>query len=336
MMRSGVSGKQGLYDKRKGYPVMISTRLHRWLNKLQRKIDKWFSKILCLVSPTLYSRYLFLKIKKQRLHLKKPRNMDEKIMWLKLNTYRDNPLVTKCADKYLVREYIKECGFEGILNELYYVWNKPEEIKWEDLPDSFVIKCNHGCGFNLLCPDKATMDKDAVLRQIRLWYNDEFWQLLAELQYKKIPKKIICEKYLGDDLPDYKIYCFNGVPLYILVCVGRYSNTSNGTLNKNKPKFLFFDTEWKLCPLNRDSQNCTPDEIVAKPEGFEEMLAIAEKLSQPFPFVRVDLYNQNGRIYFGELTFTPAAALDKDRLPETDLFFGELIDLHYTDPMREK
>lgn len=292
----------------------------------------WLKHTAARLSPTLYSRYLFRRMTKRHLHLLHPKGMDEKLMWLKLHTYRDNPLITQCADKYRVREYIRDCGCEHILNELYHVWDSPAEIRWDELPDSFVIKCNHGCGYNLLCPDKAVLDKKAALKKIWKWYRSDYWLVHAELQYRDIPKKVICEKYLDGDLPDYKIYCFNGVPRYTLACVGRYVPSGEHSVQRKKPMFLFFDTDWNLCPLNRDSENCPPEALVPKPEGYEVMLAIAQKLSQPFPYVRVDLYNHKGKIYFGELTFIPAAALDKARRPATDRMFGDLIDLHYTGP----
>lgn len=134
------------------------------------------------------------------------------------------------------------------------------------------------------------------------------------------PQKIVCERFLGhgDDLPDYKIYCFHGQPRYILVCEGR----SHG-----KPKFYFFDPDWHFLPITRDGQAAPPDFTLPRPAGLAHMLSAAARLSQPFSFVRVDLYDVEGRVYFGELTFTPGAALDAARLPETDRLFGSLLTL---------
>ena len=162
--------------------------------------------------------------------------------------------------------------------------------------------------------------------KIRRWMKEDYWLFFAELQYRDIRKKIICEKYLGESLVDYKFYCFNGIPKYVLVCVGREGGIPSHMSEHADPKFYFFDREWKLCPLTRDSLE-SPDVKISCPENMEMMWDVSEKLSEPFPFVRVDLYDVNGHVYFGELTFTPSAGLDTSRLPETDRYFGELLRL---------
>ena len=195
------------------------------------------------------------------------------------------------------------------------------------LPKSFVLKCNHGCGFNWICLDKATMDREAAAETLRSWLNEDYWMRYAEMQYRNIPKRILCEKYLGENLIDYKIYCFNGVPRYILACVGRDEASPNHTDGQHDPRFFFFETDWNLCPLTKDGLEYADRITIQRPEHLEKMLDVAEKLCQPFPFVRVDLYDVAGTVVFGELTFTPSAAMDTGRLPETDSFFGSLLTL---------
>ena len=208
--------------------------------------------LLAPISPVLCSRWRFRRTFGRPLDLRTPQTLNEKLMWLKLRRYGSDPLVTRCADKYAVRDYVESCGCGDILNELYGAWDRPRDIPWDALPHAFVLKCNHGCGYNILCPDKSTLDREAAVRTLNKWLRHDFWRDFAELQYRPIPKKIVCERFLGhgDDLPDYKIYCFHGQPRYILVCEGR----SHG-----KPKFYFFDPDWHFLPITRDGQAAPPD-----------------------------------------------------------------------------
>ncbi|SEP83396.1 ATP-grasp fold amidoligase family protein [Butyrivibrio sp. TB] len=288
-------------------------------------IKKQVKKIMCSISPELVSKYLFRSMLGQHLDLRKPQGLNAKITWLKLNTYRDNPLVTRCSDKYAVRNYVSECGFTEILNELYGVWEDVENICWDALPQSFVLKCNHGCGYNILCPEKELADREKIIAKLKKWMEDDYWAVFAELQYRTIPKRIICEKYLGDSLIDYKFYCFNGKPLYVLTCIGRIDGKHSHESGYDDPKFYFLDKEWRICPLTRDSINCSSDFSIPRPDNLDRMWEISEKLCMPFPFVRVDLYDVNGRVIFGELTFTPSAGLDTGRLLETDVLFGNCL-----------
>ena len=149
----------------------------------------------------------------------------------------------------------------------------------------------------------------------------DYSKILAEEQYSKIKRKIICERNLcknGEGIDDYKIYCFNGTAKYILVCVDR---------NVKATKFYFFDRNWNFCPITRDGKKCIKNLEMNKPANFEKMIDYADVLSKGFPFVRVDFYNINGNIVFGEMTFTPSACLDTGRLPETDLLFGNELRL---------
>lgn len=277
---------------------------------------------LSTLSPRLTSKLLYRSAFKRKLDLKNPVTLNEKLMWLKLNSYYKNPLITKCADKYRVREYIKQAGYKNILNELIGTWDRAEDIEWDKLPNKFVMKCNHGAGYNIICRDKKSFNIDKAKRKLENWLNEDYWKKSAEINYKFIEKKIICERFLemGDgSLPeDYKVYCFNGVAHCVMVCTNRETGD---------PKFYYYSKNWESLPYSSDIINSPVDFTLEKPEGIDEMFKIAEHLSKPFPFVRVDFYLLKGRVIFGELTFTPGAALDINRLPKTDKIFGDLLKL---------
>lgn len=292
-----------------------------FLGRVKSKLAALTYYTLSPISPKFTSRLLYYRKFKRPLDLDEPKTLNEKILWLKLNVYRDAPLVTQCSDKWLVREYVASAGWGDILNEIYGVWISPREIPWEKLPESFVLKCNHGCGYNILCPQKSELNISQSVRKLERWMKTDFWRYYAELQYRNIPKRILCEKYLGkgECLPvDYKVYCFHGTPMYILVCRGR---------ERGRPRFYFFDRDWGFCPITWDGLTEPHTFMQQKPPHFADMLSCAAALSAPFPFVRVDFYETEDRLVFGELTFTPAGGLDTDRLPETDILFGNLLKL---------
>lgn len=297
-------------------------KIFPWAPKALTECEKMYASFLTVISPTLNTKYWYKKRFKRELDLNNPKTLNEKVLWLKLNTYYKNPLVIQCADKYAVREYIKDCGCEELLVDAYGAYDKTEDIEWEDLPQQFVLKWNFGAGMNIICPDKSKMDKDATLKQLKKWGKRKYWLEQAEMQYKYAPRKIVCEKYLSDGngmLPlDYKVYCFNGKAQYVLVCVGR---------EYGRPKFYFFDRNWQLSRINRDSKMAPEGFALEKPACIDKIFAYAEKLAAPFPFVRVDFYAVDDKPYFGELTFTPAAGLDSSRLPETDILLGNILNL---------
>lgn len=239
---------------------------------------KYFRGILTILSPTLNTKVTYRISKGRPINLKRPKTLDEKISWLKLNIYNKDPLISKCADKYAVREYIRSCGCEEILNELYGVYDSVEEIPWNKLPNKFVIKWNMGCGCNIICQDKESLDIDNAIKKMRKWGNTKYYLSNSEMQYKYIKPKIIVEKLLetydGSIPEDYKFYCFNGTAKYALVCIGR---------EKGHPKFYFHDREWNLARINKDAKSEPDNFFIPKPEGINEMFSYADKLSKPFP-----------------------------------------------------
>ena len=228
--------------------------------------------------------------------LSAPVTINEKIHYLKLKVYANDPVVARCADKYAVREYLAEKGMGELLPGLLAACDRASEICWDELPERFVIKCNHGCGYNIICPDKSKLDIPGTVKKLDGWMKKDYWKEFCELHYKNIPKKIIVEEYLGDDIETYKFYCFNGKPEVIYA----------STVAEGKHYIDFLDTDWKKMPVSRVGIPGVPDlTMIPKPEHLKEMLELSEKLSADFPFVRVDLYDLE-KIYFSELTFTPA------------------------------
>lgn len=286
--------------------------------------SRWFKRMLTRISPELNTRVVYFMKFGKPINLKNPKTLDEKIQWLKFNTYYNNPLVTQCADKYAVREYVEKAGCGEILNELYGVYDCVEEIPWDTLPNQFVIKWNFGCGQNLIVQDKSKLDIQKAIKKLNVWYGirDTFYLTYSEMQYKGIPPKLICEKLIeteSGDLPvDYKFYCFNGVPDCVLVCNKR------GQLERGA-EYYFFDKDWKLKRYNKRGKEAPEDFILPKPDGIEQLFEYAAVLSKPFPFVRADFYLEKGKATFGELTFTPCGGFDVNRLPETQLLFGKMV-----------
>lgn len=287
-----------------------------------KRIRRRFYALASYISPRLNTRLLFRRKFGRSAELDNPKTLNEKLLKLKLERYGTDALVRRCADKYAVREYVREQGLGDTLVELLAVYDRAEDIDWAMLPKQFVIKWNFGCGYNLICSDKAALDTRSAERQLRCWGREDFWSYYSELQYKGVEKKLIAEQYLkakqGTQPEDYKFYCFNGRAECVMLCLGR---------EQGWPKFYFFDRDWKLLRINGDSRAAPEGYDPAKPDGIDAAFACADILSAPFPFVRTDLYLVDGRVYFGELTFTPAAALDNKRLPETDLMFGAMLEI---------
>lgn len=229
--------------------------------------------------------------------LENPVTFSEKQQWYKLND--KNSLKAVCADKYTVRDYINKLGYGHLLNEMLAVYEKPSEIDWDSLPEKFVIKASHGSGFNLIVTDKKKVNKFAWKHIMNSWLHQNIYWSGREWVYKELKPRLVVEKYLEDEsggLRDFKFFCFNGEPRFMQLEVGRY--TDNNTRN-------FYDMDWNLMPFGKELPH-NPDVHVDKPTKFDEMKEIARELSKPFQFVRVDLYQVGGRVYFGELTFFPA------------------------------
>lgn len=259
----------------------------------------------------------------RKLDLKNPKCLNDKLQWMKFN-YRF-PLQTIVSDKYAVREYVAEKIGTEYLIPLLGVWDNFEKIDFDKLPEQFVLKCNHDSGGLAICTNKKDFDINGARKKIERSLKSNFYWIGREYQYKNIIPKIICEQYITEDgnVPeDYKIYCFNGIPDAILVCKGRFSKGSH------KAQYYFYDHNWNFLPYNK-GDNVNNDPKVEKPKNLDKMLEIARKLSEDFIFARIDLYNINGKIYFGEITLSPNSGFDPDITVETDKMFGEKLEIPY-------
>ena len=258
---------------------------------------------------------------KRNLNLKNPKRFTEKIQWYKLN-YR-NPMMHTCVDKYDVREYVKEKGLEDILVELYGVYDSVDCVDFDSLPESFILKSTDGGGgVNVfLCQDKINLDVQKAKDSLRVGYKLNKKHPGREWAYNGLSHKIIAEKLLINEanpeagIDDYKIFCFNGEPRCIVVDTDRYIGHKRN----------FYDIEWNNLKVTSDAPAC--DREIPKPENLEKMLEIAKILSEDFPFVRVDLYNVYGKVYFGELTFYPWSGYVQYTPDEFDYELGKAFEL---------
>lgn len=282
-----------------------------------------FRSILTIISPMLNTKVTYRFKFKRKLDLKHPVTLNDKILWLKFNTYWNNPVVKQCADKYRVREYIKEKGCQEILIDLIGVYYDVKDIDWGALPDRFVIKLNIGCGYIIIVNNKKSLDIEKTKKKLAKWLKSHNYYLgYSEMQYKDVKPCILIEKYMceedGMPLLDYKFYCMNGKSNMVMVCVEREAGQT--------AKCFYYDKEWNLLPYGPDVVN-EPNRIIHKPQNIELAFEYAEKLSQDFPFVRCDLYIIHGKIYFGELTFTPAGGMKTTISYETDRIWGEQLSI---------
>lgn len=259
----------------------------------------------------------------RKLNLKNPQRFTEKIQWYKL-FYR-NPLMPKCVDKGDVREYVSECGCDSILNECYGVFDRVENIDFDALPDKFVVKNTLGGGGNsvVIVKDKSALDIPALKERMNKWVrgNAHIKNAGREWPYNSGRKnnRIIVEKYIESDeseggLIDYKFFCFNGKTEYLYVMADRKLGDT--------ASLDIFDADFNKLPYRRSGKNSISAEF-EKPENFEELRATAEKLSAKFPHARVDMYDPNNKIIFGELTFFSGSGYFSFEPDEFDYMLGE-------------
>ena len=277
----------------------------------------------------LYLKRLFKAKMGYELNLEDPQTFNEKLQWLKL--YNRKAEYTAMVDKYEVKKLVGEkIGEEHIIPTLG-VWNKFDDINFDSLPNQFVLKCTH-MGV-IICKDKSSFDRRKAKKQINYWMKKNNYWAGREWVYKDITPRILAETYMTDesgfelkdykafcfnggcDLIDYKFMCFNGKVEYVFTCSERYSSTGL--------KVTFFDRNWLLQPFERHYQKS--EDNIPKPKNFESMVNLAEKLAKGIPFLRVDFYECNGNVYFGELTFYPGNGFEEFSPFEYDMKLGKLI-----------
>lgn len=277
--------------------------------------------VLNFLPDELFLMIRYHQIAGKRLNLNNPLTFNEKLQWLKLHDRR--PEYTIMVDKYAVRKYIADTIGEEYLIPLLGVWDSPDEIDFDALPDQFVLKCNHNSGIGLcICKDKSKLDIKKVKKELWKGLKQDYYLTGREWPYKNVPRKIIAEKYMVDEsgyeLKDYKFFCFNGEPKALFVATDR-----------NKPneevKFDFYDLDWNRLPMKQGHPNSSAN--IAKPKSFDRMIEISRILSKGIPHVRVDLYDINGHIYFGELTFSHFSGFVPFQPEEWDYTFGAWLQL---------
>ena len=268
-------------------------------------------------------KYLKLKYKLKtgkRLDVTSPKTFNEKLQWLKL--YDRRPEYTMLVDKWLVRDHIKETLGEEYLIPLLGVYDDPDEINFDALPDKFVLKCNHNSGVGMcICKDKSKLDIDKVKKELRKGLAQDYYLTGREWPYKNVPRKIIAEQYMEDkngEFNDYKFFCFDGKIDCVMVVTDRA---------KQDAHYYYMSRDWTILPYGRLTRSLPKDFTLPKPDHLEDMFMLAEKLSKGFPFVRMDFYNVDGRIYFGEYTLYSQSGFEDGFDDASDLHLGSLLKL---------
>lgn len=267
-------------------------------------------------------RYVYFLRTGKWLNLQNPQDLNEKFQWIAVN-WR-NPLITKCADKYLVREYLTEKGCGDILNELYGAYDRGEDIPFDTLPDKFALKCNHGSHMNIICEDKSSFDKEAAVKQLNEWLRKPYGRG-TEWQYKPIPRKILAEKYIEStdgSMIEYQLFCFNGKPQFFLV----RNDLRNSAADKQATQYaVSYTMDWKRIYMRKGEERFNFE--LPKPHNYQKMIEYATILCADFPQVRVDFYEVDDRLLFGELTFSSNGNVQTNYKKEYIIELGKRLQL---------
>ena len=295
-------------------------------SKMLRMMYENLMLFLRVYMPVTRAKIAYYLAYKSYCNLSNPKTFSEKLLWLSLHTYMNNKEILDLSDKYLVREYVRKKIGDNILNEVYFVQENPDDIKYEDLPSCFVLKCSQGCTTNFFCMDKTCINADTIKKVVLSWHGSKQYlydKLMADIggiKKRDLKKYYICEQYMlqqgESSLIDYKIYCFNGIPKAILVVADRFENI-NG---------VFMSVDWKELSRVGDNFHYT-NRCFERPRSLETMLNVANILSRDFPFVRVDMYDIDGKAVFGELTFFPGGCVNMKEVTINGKTMGELLDI---------
>jgi hypothetical protein len=251
------------------------------------------------VSPLVTNDVLFIKVEyllamKKKLNLNPPVTFNEKLQWLKLHCKEES--YTQLVDKFEVKKIIADIVGEEYIIPTLGVWEHFDDIDFDKLPNKFVLKCTHDSGGVVICKDKSKFNKKTAQKKINKSLKKNYFYEHREYPYKNVKPRIIAEQFMvdesGTELKDYKIFCFNGIPKMLFIATDRPYDT----------RFDFYDVKFNHLPFKQGHPLAS--KIINKPKGFDEMVELATKLSKNIPHVRVDVYDINGKIYFGELTFT--------------------------------
>ena len=275
------------------------------------------------ISDEKYIKKAFKVLMGKKLNLENPRTFNEKLQWLKL--YDRKPIYTTMVDKCEVKKYVADIIGEEYIIPNIGVWNSPQEIDFDELPSRFVLKCNHNSGLGMyICKDKSKLsekDVKTIRRNLEKGIKQDYYKTNREWPYKNVPRKILAETYLENPsggLIDYKVHCFNGEPKFILVCSERFGK--NGLCED------FVTLSWEKLPFKRPNIR-TSETLMERPKELDKVLQLSKVLSKNIPFVRVDFYIVNGKIYFSEMTFFPASGFGLFEPDQWDEIIGDYLTL---------
>lgn len=289
------------------------------VSSLRKQLIRILGKSAVLWPDEIYLRLMFFLRMGYKLNLQKPVTFSEKLQWLKIHNRQD--FLTNLVDKVCVKEYVnKRIGNKYIIPTIG-VYDSVEKIPWNELPKQFILKCSHDSGGIVICKDKDSFDINNAKKKLKKGINQSYYKYNREWPYKNVPKKILAEELISSpdgDLRDYKFFCFNGEPKFLKVDFGRFTDHHAN----------YYDLNWNLLPFGEAALPPIPDHIEKCPENFDEMIEIARNLSKGHKFIRVDLYNVEGKIYFGELTFYPASGMGQFTSKEWDYKLGSWLELN--------
>ncbi len=289
-------------------------------NKLKRALGVSTRRIIKAISPVAYVKLQYKYITHHTLHLNPPVRYTEKLQYLRLYVYPKMAEASRCAGRVTVRDYAKEKGYGDTLIPCLGVYDRFEDIDFSALPKRFVMKCTHASGWNILVKDKDALDKEDAKKKFDGWLKKDYGKMTVEPHYSPIKKQIIIEQWMGDGetLPtEYKIHVYNGKARNLYAVTGRGKDI----------RYTELYIDWTPFDGSQFNGWKKADVCPEKPSQWERMVKMAEDLCSPFPFVRCDLYQIDGKIYFGEMTFTPAKGtliLDDD---QCDFQMGEWLDI---------
>lgn len=301
---------------------MINKIINRIITCFVSKEER--TKIFCIfgiyskLDDITFLKKIYRDIMKRDLNLSNPRSFNEKIQWLKL--YDRNPLYTTMVDKYEVKKYIDWKLGAGYTIPTLKVWDSIDEIQLNDLPNQFVLKCTHDSGGVVICKDKTKFNLHKAKSKLKKCLKRNYYSIWREWPYKNVKPRIICEKYMentdlkGEGLRDYKFFCFNGKVKYLYI--------SEGLINHSTARISFVTPDWKPEKFGRKDY-LSFDNLPEKPDNLKEMINVAEKLAFSIPFVRIDLYSVDKKIYFSEFTFSPCGGFMPFNPEEWDLKLGD-------------
>lgn len=270
------------------------------------------------LSDKAYIKLEYFIVFRKKLNLDNPQTFNEKLQWLKL--YDRNPLYTTLVDKYAVKEYIKNAIGKEFIIPTIGVWDRYEDIDFDKLPNQFVLKTTHDSGTYIICRDKQHFDKESAKELLVKRLKRNYYKEHREWPYKNVKPRIIAEKYMvdesGTELKDYKFFCFDGEVKAMFIARDRAIGET---------KFDYYDEHFNRLPIKQHYPNSIKD--MEKPKSFEKMKELASLLSKDYPHVRVDFYEINGKIYFGEMTFFHFSGTRRFEPEEWDNILGKWIDL---------